>query len=189
MTMTRMMKVLIHFDSIEIEEIWKDIRGYEGRYQISNKGRVKSLERFIKPTGPFQKTKTCREKILKTSIAGQGYRHVSLENKKHLIHRLLAEAFIPNELKYKCVNHKDGNKLNNDLDNLEWCTYKHNTNHAFDTGLVPTNIRIRVTILKTGEVKEFRSKAMARKILRMSERRLNKGLESGILQGMKLETF
>ena len=137
----------------------------------------------------FKKTKTCREKILKTSIAGQGYRHVSLENKKHTIHRLLAEAFIPNELKYKCVNHKDGNKLNNDLDNLEWCTYKHNTNHAFDTGLVSTNIRIRVTILKTGKVQEFRSKAIARKILGISERRLNKGLENGTLQGMKLETF
>ena len=59
----------------------------------------------------------------------------------------------------------------------------------FDTGLVSTNIRIRVTILKTGEAQEFRSKAMARKILRMSERRLNKVLKNGILQGMRFETF
>ena len=183
------MMILIHFNPITIEEIWKDIIGYEGRYQISDKGRVKSLERFIKPTGPFQKSKRCRERILKTSITGQGYKHVSLENKKHLVHRLIAEAFIPNELKYKCVNHKDGNKLNNDLNNLEWCTYKHNVNHMFDTGLSSSNIRVRATILKTGKVQEFRSKARAREILGISERKLNKGLKNGTLQGMKLEIF
>lgn len=181
--------ILFHFDSITNEEIWKDIIGYEGRYQISNKGRVKSLERFIKPNAPHQRTKRCRERILKTSITPQGYRHVSLENKKHLIHRLISEAFIPNELKYKCVNHKDGNKLNNDINNLEWCTYKHNSNHMFDTGLSSTNIRIRATILKTGEVREFRSKARARKILGLSEKKLNRGLENGTLQGMRLEIF
>ena len=81
-------------------EIWKDVKGYEGKYQISNLGRVKSLKRNIKPTAPYQKSKTCKERILKDCVGSHGYKHVSLEGKKHCIHRLVATAFTENKENY-----------------------------------------------------------------------------------------
>ena len=106
------------------EEIWKDIPGYEGLYQVSNFGRVKSLRKAI---------------IMSIRINKKGYSTIGLSktgvfNRKS-IHRLVAEAFIPNPDNLPCVNHKDGNKLNNELNNLEWCTYGDNERHAYRTGL------------------------------------------------------
>ena len=97
-------------------EIWKDIKGYEGLYQISSHGRVKSLFRY--------------KKILKPALQTKGYFYVSLckPNKNFTIHRLVAEAFIPNPDNLPCVNHKDEDKTNNHVDNLEWCTYEYNLN-------------------------------------------------------------
>ena len=109
-----------------IEEIWKDIKGYEGLYQISNFGRVKS---FVKK----------EPKILKCGLTGIGYYTVNLCNAKNRsskkIHRLVAEAFIPNPNNLPCINHKDGNKLNNYFGNLEWCTSSHNNKEAYRLGL------------------------------------------------------
>ena len=105
-----------------MEEIWKDIEGYEGLYQISSNAEV----RKIKPNGEY--------KILKSSIGGSGYPRVSLRNDKKskmmLLHRLLAKAFIPNPNNLPCINHKDENPLNCSLQNLEWCTYKYNSNYG-----------------------------------------------------------
>ena len=104
-------------------EIWKDIKGYEGLYQISNFGNVKRIQsnKYIKPHNE------------------KGYIRVALckNNKvKHLyLHRLIATAFIPNPENKSDVNHKDGNKMNNKINNLEWTTRKENMNHAKDTGL------------------------------------------------------
>lgn len=110
-----------------MKEIWKDIKDYEGLYQISNFGRVKSI-RFGK------------ERILKPGTNGKGYLYVGLwkngKVKNFRIHRLVAEAFleIPEELKhlkgthYLQVNHKDENKQNNNVENLEWCTHSYNIN-------------------------------------------------------------
>lgn len=116
-----------------MEEIWKDVVGYEGLYQVSNLGRVKSL---YKKNGA----------ILKAYPNGFGYLIVSLfvngNSKKHKVHRLVANAFIPNIHNLPCVNHKDENKTNNfvfvntdgsidyEKSNLEWCTYKYNTNYG-----------------------------------------------------------
>lgn len=112
-----------------MKEIWKDIKGYEGKYQISNLGRVKSLN--------YNNTK--KEKIIKSEITKGYVRYRLSKNKKlkrFLAHRLVAEAFIPNPNNYPIINHIDGNPLNNDIKNLEWCTYKYNAQHALKTGLV-----------------------------------------------------
>lgn len=74
-----------------------------------------------------------------------GYRHVILNKKSHNVHRVIAKTFIPNPDNLTCVNHKDGNKLNNSVDNLEWCTHSENTLHSFRTGLQTTNRWGKVT--------------------------------------------
>ena len=105
-------------------EIWLDIKGYDGKYQVSNLGRVKSLN--------YNKTK--KEKLLKPKINNTKYPYVILckdRVKKTLkIHRLVAETFIPNPNNYPCVNHIDENKFNNTSNNLEWCTIKYNNNYG-----------------------------------------------------------
>ena len=110
-----------------MQELFVDIEGYEGLYQISNLGNVKSFKSVSK------------NKILKP-VYRKGYATVTLRknrmSKLQSIHRLMATAFIPNPDNLSDVNHKDGNKLNNSLDNLEWCTHLENMKHAFKTGLV-----------------------------------------------------
>lgn len=112
-----------------MQEIWKDIPGYEGYYQISNTGRVKSLSRKINYNHPKFSKRSMEEKILSPKITN-GYLGINLYiNKKRrsfLIHRLVAEAFIPNPLNLPQVNHKDENKFNNSVNNLEWCTLEYN---------------------------------------------------------------
>lgn len=109
-----------------MEEIWKDVPGYKGRYKVSNMGRVKSLRSF----NVRQQKYIDREKILKCSCCG-GY--LVLRNKR--VHRIVAELFIPNPNNKPCVNHIDGDKKNNRVDNLEWVTYGENNLHAYKTGL------------------------------------------------------
>ena len=107
-----------------MQEIWKDIRDYEGLYQISNIGNVKSLN--YKQTG--------REKILKPSVDKDGYLFVCLcKNRKvkpFKVHRLVAQAFISNPNNYPQVNHKNEIKDDNRLENLEWCDAKYNVNYG-----------------------------------------------------------
>lgn len=116
-------------------EIWKDIEGYEGLYKISNKGNVLSLY------GWNGKSYYQREKILVGGISTTGYRTVWLSNgnegKRVKVHRLVASAFIPKVEGKNVVNHKDGNPLNNNVENLEWCTQQENVLHAIKTGLTP----------------------------------------------------
>lgn len=108
-------------------EIWKDIPGYEGVYQASNLGRIKSIERI-----------DCGGRHLKGKILSQcvvkGYVKVGLNyaqsNKQCSVHRLVAMAFIPNQNKYSQINHKDENPLNNRVENLEWCDYLYNRNYG-----------------------------------------------------------
>lgn len=114
-----------------MQEIWKDIPNYEGIYQISNLGNVKSLERGIMHAGHFSHIK---EKIMKPFKNKGGYYCIKLsKNQKYKpfkIHRLVAICFIPNPNGYECVNHKDEDKTNNNVSNLEWCTKSYNNNYG-----------------------------------------------------------
>jgi hypothetical protein len=111
------------------EEIWKDILGYEGFYQVSNLGRVRSVDRIVK--GKFGSIQHKKGVMLAPAINTAGYYSVALtknaKGKAFRVHRLVAEAFIPNPSNYPIINHKDENKLNNNVNNLEWCTYSYNT--------------------------------------------------------------
>lgn len=113
-----------------METIWKDIPNYIGYYQISNTGQIKSLERKVKSSKSRQGLRTVNERLIKTRIDKYGYETVILRKEnidKHFtIHRLVATCFIPNPENLPSINHKDENKLNNIVDNLQWCTVKYN---------------------------------------------------------------
>lgn len=121
-----------------MQEIWKDIVGYENLYLISNYGRLKSINKFIVlRNGELRKLK---ERIMKPSITEYGYiRYALTKNSKRVLfraHRLVAEAFIPNPENKPEVNHKFGDKLDNRVSQLEWATASENMRDAYDNGLI-----------------------------------------------------
>ena len=122
-----------------MKEIWKDIRGYEGLYQVSNLGRVRSLDRYVNSAIKNNNKVIKKGKILRSNSNWNNYLQVHLskygKSKMITIHRLVAQTFIPNPKNLPQINHKDGNKLNNCIDNLEWCTAKENVNHSWKLGL------------------------------------------------------
>jgi hypothetical protein len=112
-------------------EIWKPIKDYEGLYEVSNLGRVKSLEKTLKNRFNYYKTK---EKILKPNIGYGGYAFQKigtegLNQKTFAIHRLVADAFLTKKNELDIVNHLDLNKTNNKLSNLEWVNFRENVTH------------------------------------------------------------
>lgn len=137
-------------------EIWKDIKGYEGLYQVSNEGRVKALSRVVKSR--WGTPKPLKEKEIREIVDSLGYSRLSLSKdgkvKAHKIHRLVAEAFLVGE---GHINHIDGNKQNNHVSNLEFCTQRENNIHAQETGLKPSKYYIPIVCNETGEL--FESKA------------------------------
>jgi len=123
---------------ITCQEIWKNIPEFEGLYQVSNFGNVKSLERITK-----NKQGTClrKEKLLSLNISNRGYVNVKLYNtdkniKKTIsVHRLVSICFLDNFNQYKEINHIDGDKLNNNINNLEWCSRSHNVKETYRLNL------------------------------------------------------
>lgn len=107
-----------------MKEVWKDVHGFEEAYQVSNFGRIKRKERTD------SNNRTHKERIMSPSMYSNGYMNVELRmnNKKRRtsVHRLVAEAFIDNPLNLPQINHKDENKANNHVSNLEWCTAQYN---------------------------------------------------------------
>ena len=151
-------------------EIFKDIIGFEGYYQISNLGNVKSLSRKIRFLHNISKKECVRiskERFLKTSIS-HGYYIVSLNDKTFYLHRLIAIHFIDNFNNLPCINHKDSNRLNNCIDNLEWVTYKENTNHAWLNGRCESIREAARKTLKTNTYKYNEERRERKKMQRMS---------------------
>lgn len=128
-------------------EIWKDIPGYEGLYQVSNLGRVKSLH--------YGKTNT--ERVLVSKTLGYGYRGVKLySSPRHptscYIHRLVALAFLPNPNNLPQVNHRDENKSNNAVSNLEWCSAESNVNYGTARERAARKVAKPVVQMKNGQI-------------------------------------
>jgi len=142
------------------EEIWKDVAGYEGLYQVSNLGNVKSITRMLKTKrnrwGQVDAKRTIKGRFLPVFDNGHGYKSVNFslgnnKTKKYYIHRLVATAFIQNPYNMPEVNHKDLNKKNNNVDNLEWCSRKENINHAIRNG-VDWSRGKKIMCVETGKV-------------------------------------
>jgi hypothetical protein len=129
-----------------MEEIWKDIKGFEGRYQVSNMGRVKSLARMVthRNKAGGLTDMPIPERIICHNKTRRGYLIVSLskDGKQYYrsLHRLVALHFCDGYKPGLVVNHKDENKLNNRADNLEWCTYKYNSNYG--TGIKRSSTKL-----------------------------------------------
>jgi hypothetical protein len=154
-------------------EVWKDIKGYEGLYQVSSIGRIKSFDRIVEQIGkgglPFKRI--YKGRILVGNKHTKGYYMATLaKNKKNTpisIHRLVCFAFIPNVQNLPQVNHKNGIKTDNRVENLEWCTSSFNNKHAHSTGLNRSGY-------KNGELHKNA------KLKNMEVRKIKMGLACGI---------
>ena len=117
--------------TIPANEIWRPVRDFEGLYEVSNLARVRSVDRSI--TAVYKGTiytRNLKGRILKQRKIHRGYCAITLQSASYFIHRMVAEAFVPNPDNLPEVNHKDENKLNNCADNLEWCDRLYNVNYG-----------------------------------------------------------
>lgn len=146
------------------KEIWKDIPGYEKLYQASSIGRVRGIEGRVTHSTIHGKRKW-RELILKQKVSADGNHRVSLWKEKEestwLVHRLIALTFIPLVKGKEHINHIDGDRYNNTVENLEWCNQFENNNHAFDNDLIKTGNKVILEDVNTGEILKFRSMTKA----------------------------
>lgn len=147
-----------------MEEIFKDVVNYEGIYQISNFGNIKTLKRNIyNKLGKLHYIQP--EKLLKPTVFKNGYKYISMHKNKKVkvktIHSLVAEAFIYNIHNKRTINHIDGNKLNNHISNLEWATDKENLEHNFNIGITK---RYSVIAYNDNSYLEFKKVSDAKKL-------------------------
>lgn len=157
--------------AVDVEEIWKDIAGYEGYYQISNLGRVRSLSRTVTHLRGEGNRRGMKRRVPERTVAHDvnwaGYHRVNLrkhgENTRFAVHRLVAEAFIPNPHSYPQINHKDENPHNNHANNLEWCTNSYNINYGTRSERAASHLRKPVVQcdMQGREIKTFASQCEA----------------------------
>lgn len=147
------------------EEIWRPVVGYEGLYEVSSYGRVRSLDRYD------SRNRFCKGRILKLNDDGRGYLSVQLcsnnKIKKFLVHRVVAQAFISNPDNLPEVNHLDEDKTNNRVDNLEFCNHKYNINFGTRTDLM------RDTKIKNGYWTGLSEKEYSKKYYRENKEKIN----------------
>ena len=161
-----------------INEIWKPIQGFEGIYEISSFGRVRSKERKVPNKGGFSPIK---EKILSFGDC-KGYYTVILskwgKHKTYRVNRLVAEAFLPNPNNYPMVNHKNEIKLDNRVDNLEWCDAQYNADYSISKP-------VEVINTLTQEKFYFKSSTSAGKMLKIDQSNISRACrgEIGLLRG------
>ena len=144
------------------KEVWKDVKDYEGYYQISNHGNFRSVDRLVERSDGT--TARYKGKEIMGSVNNLGYRRFTLSKDgkatKELAHRLVGKHFVPNPHEFEEINHIDENKLNNKADNLEWCTRWHNLTHG--SRLKNMSYKVRRTHIATGEVKIYPSASSVR---------------------------
>jgi len=167
-------------------EKWKPVKGYEGLYEASSEGRIRTAEGKTTYTKHHGK-RVWKSRVLKDkNPKGRESRNdlwKEGKSKTFLTHRLVAMAFIPNPDNKPCINHIDGNPRNNNITNLEWCTYKENQNHAVVNGIDGKAITISLKDKKNGTSIDFHS--MARASVYTGH---NPGYISGLLKKGKIET-
>lgn len=165
-------------------EIWKDVVGYEGLYEVSNKGEVRTHKDKVTWSKQHQTWRCWKQRSLKNKTPNGRDVRVSLwkdgKHKDFLVHRLVAFAFIPMIEDKNCINHIDGDPKNNYVDNLEWCNHLENNRHAFENNLIDTQKSVKLTHLKLGIQLEFISMSKASKWLGR-----NNGYLSGVLKSNK----
>ena len=141
------------------KEIWKNIENYEGLYQVSNFGKVRSVKRKVKGLNGIEQVFKGRI-LIPENI--KGYHRVTLSKKnkqtRQLVHRIVAVCFISNIEEKRCVNHIDGNRFNNNVSNLEWCTHSENEKHSYNVLGKVNSIRK----LKDIDAKDIRQNAIKR---------------------------
>lgn len=175
--------IYINDKGIECIEKWRDVVGYEGLYQVSDLGRLKRKERFIKSTNRYIK-----EIILKTHINKKEYSQIVLHfgsKRTHFrVHRIVAIAFLKNDFNMPEVNHKNCIKTDNTLKNIEWCSSTYNKIHAYENGLIKG---------KKGE-DSINSKLTEKQVLEIRENKMKQkdiallyGINRSTVSGIKLK--
>lgn len=163
--------------------MWKPVVGYENIYEVSDSGEVRTSLGKVTFTEKHGVRKW-KQRTLKNKVNKRGDNRVNLwkdgKPKTFLVHRLVALAFISEVEGKTYVNHIDGNPSNNHVSNLEWCDHKDNNNHAFDNGLMSSNIEVTLINMETGEEHYFRSLSRANAFLGRHHSYLSSKLLKGI---------
>lgn len=177
---------------MDLKRKWKEVKGYEGRYIVSNYGEIISLPRYKNNHNQLQYVEP--KDMIPHVNNKNGYVYVMLykdtEEKNIRLHRIVAEAFIPNPNNLPQVNHIDGNKQNNRVDNLEWCTGSKNIKHAYKTGLRKPRTKKIIQYDKNGKtIKEFESLTQASKETGISMAELSNCINGKYKYKKKKERF
>lgn len=182
---------------IHMEEIWKPVEGYESYYEVSNIGRIRSFDRV--KNNRWGSTTIIKGKILSPTLLDTGYYRVVLYGEggyqRKFVHRLVAEAFIPNPNNLPCINHKDEVKTNNfvfvnpdktvdyEKSNLEWCTYKYNIEYSNILEKSNEKLRTPVCQIKNGTIIDiYLSQLEAARVTHLCQSNINKCLKGKISQ-------